>query len=578
MKKVYIYALYALLGTGLVSCEDMLTEKPSAGYDADNYFDSDAKAEAAVMGIYNSVSDFHHYGWYEMATPSSDDTYFTSRTHSDGQVHDIAHYRTTATNEWIEALWTMKYEAINRANSAITGIRNMKDYESSDRLKELEAEARFLRAFIAFDLVKYWGDVPFTTEPTLSYADAYRPRESRETIYEQIIDDLDFAKNTLPWADEASSNTPERPTQGAARGLLMRVYLQRAGYSLQTDGNMTRPDENKRKAYFTEVTNEWNAFETHGYHGFYDDGYAKLFEGYSAGVLNTKESLFEIALYHQEGKRTGSAWGIYNGPSVAEPTGINMAEASRYMGRSNAFYLAVPEWYDFYETETKEIDGKKQEVAKDLRRDVAICTYRYIWDATTKEHKQENRARTSWYVGKWRREWMSPETRNKNMNYGDVNFCPLRYADVVLMAAEAYNELGDTPKAWNLLDEVRNRAQATPYDNGTNYETLMEKRKKTHNLTFIDDSTPQGKFRTALYWERGFELAFEGQRKFDLIRWGVLGDALKLFGETSSVNAGDRSAYPAYENFIKGKHELFPIPLRDLQSNPKLEGKNNPGY
>ena len=125
--------------------------------------------------------------------------------------------------------------------------------------------------------------------------------------------------------------------------------------------------------------------------------------------------------------------------------------------------------------------------------------------------------------------------------------------------------------------EVRTRAGATPITEA-NYEEIMAERKKTHNLTFIDDTTPQGKFRTALYWERGFELAFEGQRKYDLIRWGVLGKALKLFGEASSVNKKETKPYPAYQTFKEGKHELFPIPLKEIQSNHKLEGKNNPGY
>ncbi len=173
---------------------------------------------------------------------------------------------------------------------------------------------------------------------------------------------------------------------------------------------------------------------------------------------------------------------------------------------------------------------------------------------------------------------MPKESWNKNINYADVNYCPLRYADVVLMAAEAYNETGtDRQKAWDLLNSVRTRAEATSITEA-NYDEMMSARKKTHNLTFIDDSAPEGKFRTALYWERGFELAFEGQRKYDLIRWGVLGKALKLFGEISSVNQKENKPYPAYRNFTEGKHELFPIPLKEIQSNPKLNGMNNNGY
>lgn len=106
---------------------------------------------------------------------------------------------------------------------------------------------------------------------------------------------------------------------------------------------------------------------------------------------------------------------------------------------------------------------------------------------------------------------------------------------VLYMAAEAYNEIGtDRQEVWNLLNSVRTRAE----------------------------STPEKKFRTAHYWERGFELAFEGQRKHDLMHWEVLGKALKLFGEASSVNRKENKPYPVYRNSTEGKHELFPIPLK----------------
>lgn len=104
--------------------------------------------------------------------------------------------------------------------------------------------------------------------------------------------------------------------------------------------------------------------------------------------------------------------------------------------------------------------------------------------------------------------------------------------------------------------------------------------KKLYDLPFFNSGDAADNFRTALYWERAFELAFEGQRKYDLIRWGILKEALELFGSKSLVNKpiNTNDSYPAYKNFVTGKHELFPIPLKEIQSNPKLEGKNNPGY
>lgn len=102
--------------------------------------------------------------------------------------------------------------------------------------------------------------------------------------------------------------------------LLMRVLLQRAGYSLQMDGSITRPDDAKRKEYFEDVIEEWKAFQENKYHDFYPGGYTELFKGFSAGTIDSKESLFEVAFYSADGKSGAKGyWGTYIGPSVAQP-------------------------------------------------------------------------------------------------------------------------------------------------------------------------------------------------------------------------------------------------------------------
>ena len=201
-----------------------------------------------------------------------------------------------------------------------------------------------------------------------------------------------------------------------------------------------------------------------------------------------------------------------------------------------------------------------------------VCTYQYKWDKEKGHVKTENKKVADWYPGKWRREWMPKGYVDPN-NVG-ANYCPIRYADAVLMAAEAYNETGNTSEAWRLLNLVRTRAQATPIT-AENYSSMM-KAPKVYDLPYIDDSDEAGKFRTALYWERGFELAFEGQRKYDLLRWGFLAETLRLFQD--KMDASLKGKYVAGDKFVKVKHELFPIPLGEIQSNPALENKNNPGY
>ena len=555
--KIFLMGVGTLLW--MTACQDALTEHPDSYYDKEDFFTSEAKAEMGVIGIYNVLPTL--YGDSEMAFGASDDTYYASGTNTDNARRDIAHYMLSTTNKYVEAVWQATYQGIERANYMIEGIQKMQGFAENEKLQSLVAEAKFLRAFLSFNLVKYWGDVPYKTTSTGSYEEAYQPRTSREVIYDQIVDDLDDAKENMSWANEASS--PERATQGAARALLMRVLLQRAGYSLQMDGTMTRPEEELRQTYFAKVIDEWEAFQENGYHDFYEGGYEALFKSFSAGELHSKESIFEVAFYTVDG-RTGARgyWGTYNGPLVAAP-GIEATETDKFMGRANALFRVIPEWRDFFEE-------------SDVRRDVMICTYQYDWDKTLYNHvmKDNIRNKKNWYPGKWRREWMPLGYKDPNIT--DVNYCSLRYADVVLMAAEAYNETGETAQAWKLLNRVRQRAGATEITSA-NYASLM-KSPKVYDLPFIEDGDEAGRFRTALYWERGFELAFELQRRFDLLRWGVLGDALQLMASKTVVNQSAEKSFLAGYNVVSGKHELFPIPLDEIQVNYCLENKNNPNY
>ena len=564
----------------------------------DTYFTTADKAKMAVIGIYDCLAAEGSYGQYVMPFASSDDMYMVRGTATgDGTRRDISHYALTSSNTWVASVWNYIYEGIDRANTAIAGIEKMPGYENSDELKELVAQARFLRAFLAFDLVRYWGDVPFKTTSTGSFGDTAQPRTEREKIYDQIIIDLDFAKIHLKPGNEVASS--EVPCRGAARALLMRVYLQRAGYSLdRTTRTLTRPDDATRKNYFDAVIEEWKAFGTEGYHNFYGAGYEELFKNYSKLVLNNQESLWEIAFEPNNGQKDNAGyWATYNGPLVDAPDAGSGAANQNFFGRANAFFIVLPYWGDFYDD-------------NDVRRDVNFVDYVYRWVKKDKAQVkmsvcQEISKNMYRYPGKWRREWKSPGFVDPN--HTGVNYCPLRYADVVLMAAEAYNEINDTPKAWELLNDVRARAHATEI-NSSNYASLM-KAPKVYDLPFISDGDEAGKFRTALYWERAFETAYEGQRKFDLIRWGVLGDALRaaqtyiegweeganLFkdvdknGKPTKLEEGESPAvwdpvvwatqnYVAGHNFVDGKHELLPIPLAEIQSNAQLNGENNPGY
>ncbi|MDD2285267.1 MAG: RagB/SusD family nutrient uptake outer membrane protein [Paludibacter sp.] len=546
IKTVFPSLVMSLMVVLQVSCSDLLLEQPESYYDSAKIFESANKAQLGLNGVYNSLAGIEHYGQWEMAIPTSDDMYFISGTNSDGSRRDISHYQLSTSNAWVTDLWKNKYSGIERANNMLTGLKGMKEYANGDEeIQRIEGEVLFLRALLSFDLIRYWGDVPYKTEQT-TFETSYLPRTDKQVVYDQIIADLNKSKTLLKWAT-AGTNT-ERATQGAARALLMRVYLHRAGYSLDSKtAQYVIKDETERQQYFQLVLDEYQAFLDNGFHGFCADGYEQLWKNYCENKVDPKESLFEIAFFTPDGgKATAGTWATYIGPIIS---------SSYKSGRANGFFRVIPEWFNYY-------------AAGDLRRDLNMCNFDI--DANGNQVPKNNK---TYYPGKWRRYWV--KDMPKDPNNTDVNYVFLRYSDVLLMAAEAYNERGNSTEAVKLINQVRARANAPVWDEnavGGKYTDLF-KAPQVADLAYIDDSDMKGKIRTALYWERGFELCYEGTRKYDLIRWGILADAIQLHKNTR-FGAG----YAAPKNFQKFKHELLPIPLNEIQINSNLDNKNNPGY
>ena len=310
MKTNYKIIILAFMSVLLMtSCADLLTEIPASYIASASFFNNTANANMAIVGIYDDLSKLKHYGTAEMYVQTSDDNYYVSGTASDNSKRDLSHYMFTPGNTNLGDMWMFKYQGIDRANLAIENISNIPFTSSADSalLSQYDGEAHFLRALLSYDLVRYWGDVPYKSTSSSAIGDAYNDRVDRDTIYNQIVADLNIAKTKLAWAKAGSS--PERATQGAARALLMRVLLSRAGYSLKMDGTLTRPDDTKRTAYFNAIINEYAAFQLNGYHGLFSS-YYQFFKNNSAGILNSQESLFEIAFYTSTGDQEDAGnWG-----------------------------------------------------------------------------------------------------------------------------------------------------------------------------------------------------------------------------------------------------------------------------
>jgi hypothetical protein len=316
--------------------------------------------------------------------------------------------------------------------------------------------------------------------------------------------------------------------------------MYRAGYSMDLETKtMKRPDNYLE--YYKQAAAEGKALKESGIFYVLDD-YETVFKNLALFIQDPAENIFEIATYNvaNAGVDDGLV-GTYNSPKT---------HADSPYGRANAYVYIHPDFVNEF-------------TAEDVRTNVAVANFEIDKNGNFKTLKKGK----PMFPGKWRRDWIDAPALNPNNT--NVNWCTMRYADVLLMMAEAINEVrDDLPEgvtmddAYAAMKEVRERAG------------LLE---LTAGLS-VDD------FRNAVKLERKLELVGEGWRKYDLIRWNELGTSLRATQTQMETNYAKSSAdgnnsvgYVAGVYFEDNKHELLPIPAREIAENENLK-PNNPGY
>ena len=372
------------------------------------------------------------------------------------------------------------------------------------------------------------------------------PKTDRDEVYAQIITDLKEAIPGLLWCDD-SNQKGERLSKGAAMGLLARAYLFRGGYSLYQDKSIKRPGNYKE--YYQAAQTVLNELISSGKHGLidadgtYSSGYEKNFRNMCELKYDPFENICEISFYNPTGQNAGASnMGTYNGPEI---------NVNSIYGRANSFIKTHKFFYETFDE-------------KDLRRDVAVATFSINANSKIVEIAEKNSQ--NWSPGKWRRNWQTAAI--------DVNFPLLRYADVLLMSAEVENELNDGPNdlAIERVNQVRRRAFGKPY-----LTVNADVDLKTSDFAGKDD------FFNFIVAERGRELCFEGNRRLDLIRWNLLKETIATTSQNflsyynGQEGLGSNYTYAAGSRFVSGKHELYPIPAREVRETLGSVSQN-PGY
>ncbi len=497
----------------LQSCSDFLDLEPESGISPGNFFQSEQDARMALAGVYDILGYEQTYGayfWYQFGLGT--DVSVVNRSAVSSGVH-VNNYDPGQAE--LGKSWEAIYDGINRANLFLENVPDI-DMDEEEKSRML-GEVHFIRGLLYFNLVRLWGDVPLKTESTKSIANNQEERVAARQIYDQVLSDMEKAEQMVYPASRFSSAENGRVCQGAVQGMLARVNLTMAGYPIQDQSRFAQA-----LAWAEKVKNS-------GEHQLNSD-YTQVFKNLTQDVFDMQESMFEVVFY---GNRDADAESWRFG-------GINGLDSRNVdAGFSYAFFNATKKLYDLYED-------------TDSRRDWNIATYRILSNGNKVYYTDTDLFNRK--PGKFRRETEAVDPKNKN--FTPTNFPVMRYADVLLMLAEAENEInGPTQKAVDALNEVRQRATgASVYD--------------------IADFTGKDHFRNVIIDERARELCHEGERKMDLIRWGSYVSTLK------NLATSIKAEYPANRQYmarvgdnVENKHLLLPIPSVELELNPAL-GQN----
>ncbi|WP_439558132.1 RagB/SusD family nutrient uptake outer membrane protein [Dyadobacter sp.] len=480
MKRYLIYMLPALL---TMSCESKLDLTPVTNLTNATYYKTAEDAKAALGACYAAIGNLDPFA--DLVTTDDAIPFLTGAADRP----QLWRYEITTANTFI-AQYAGGFRGINRSNIVIDRLPGI---TMDETLKtRYIAEARFLRALHYFNLVRWYGGVPIVTSETASLEGLEVEKASVEEVYKVIIDDLTAAESVLPATYPASD--VGRVTKGAAMGILAKVYITMAG-------------TNRQSPYWAQAVAKLKQVIDSGVY----DLYANFADAFALTARGGKENVFEVQyLTDVRGHGQGRGYGV-RGALIYPSGGSGIARPTKSL-------------FDLYSEQ-------------DARKPVTFLTS-YTYNGTTTQLSITDPDFTK--AVSFQKLW----DKTAKTSGGEGTSIPiLRYSDLLLLYAEALNEVnnGPTPEAYAALNKVRTRAKLAALA-GLTYQS----------------------FKEAVWLERRLELTFENHRRFDLLRTGRLIEAVKA---ETTFNRNPK---------IQPFHVLFPFPQADTDANPKL--KQNEGY
>lgn len=471
------------------SCSDDYLDAPAEStLDESVIFSSPGLAEGAIDGIKVPFAETNSYRgrflpFYGLNTDT--EWYNSSQTVSDAS--DLCTYDAKSNNSQMNTAnnaWAMMYSGIERANICIRGLRTYGNPTPGSELGYLLGEALTLRAIYYADLLKTWGDVPARFEP-VNNATLYIEKSSRDVVYKQLLADLGEAATLVPWPGETKATTSvERINKAFVKGFRARLAMAASGYQQYPDGirRSTDPELSVGNMYALALAESRSVIASGSAH--LESSFETFWKKYNQEyIVAGGESLWELPFSDGRGRMLFTF-------AVRHTTNDQFHANGANRGGTAGPLPTV--FYDYDQADT--------------RRDVTCVPYKY-GTAVNNVAKQELGALNTWYFGKYRYEWMTRFVTSTNDD--GVNKIYMRYAEVLLIAAEAANELEGPGAAAPYLKEVRSRAFAP-----------TAQAVKVEN--YVNALTTKDAMFKALVEENKFEFTGEMERKQALIRWNLL--------------------------------------------------------
>jgi starch-binding outer membrane protein, SusD/RagB family len=483
------FILLVMLG----SCKKYLDQQPITEVGPEMVFKDVATTRQALAGVYNRLAGDNAYGLkLALHYPVDEDILMGPSGNNDDR-RAMAHYSLTTLNSELPAPFNQMFEGIAFANICIDEIPKMTMYtggseQEQKQLRRMYGEALTLRAQFYFDAIRNWGDLPehFIPSHIQAPTDPFPSRVDRDLLYTHILDDLEEAATLIPWRNEVTGigdQVDERITKGAVKGLRARIALSRAGWALRQNGTVQLGSNSQ--TYYQIARNETNDIITSNQHALHAS-YRGLWKDIvcARGLADPNGELMLQVTAIGAGSVADSKFGYANGPRVN--------------GLGNSFVNPLPHYMYLFDS-------------TDTRRDVTIAPYNVAVDGATKIGLKITDMRD----GKYRRDWITPAIApTSQVQYFGLKWQLMRYSDILLMFAEAENELnGPTAAAYNAINMVRRRGYGKPVS--------------TPDVTVdIPAGLSKADFFKHIVRERALELGGEGHRKYDLLRWNLLGKSL----------------------------------------------------